>query len=1188
MAILNFTGFEGQATSLGSTPTGTYSFATTPVYQGGRSFRTNPSTTNVGYGFLNVYTNTGDLGSFISAYTTKPYYSMRFRYGTKPASNSEEILMFMGIIGPTTPTATVRIDSSGFLSVYQSGGTTLVATGATALAQDTWYEISGFFDATTGDYELYIDGVLELSGNATFGTALNFAFGKVANRNGNSVNYYYDNVILADAPIATDLKVAIALANADGSTQQFSAGTGASNYTQIDEVPHSSADYVMNPGGGTNELALFRFQSVSDLGITGKSIVGLIARYSLREDTSQATSLILTCKSGATTSTKANHTALGTAVRKMAFVIDNDPNTGSRFSDASFDAVEFGVQETTSFQIRIEGLYLEVLYSDSVILPAEYKVMSESDDLELPASYGVIPPNNMFVTDWKKPNAVLTDDSIGTDTWVEPEHILDGDAGSAFAGYVYVLDKEPRLSYVQLYIDGEITAGNRGDDNTGIIDFGIVDWDFGHQIDKFGNSITTEQANDEYFGAAIAINYRDPADDSLVSVTNYLVGRDYRFNIPSNNSTIIGVEVRVSSSTEYAGPGVDTQEIYDLQMRVHYYLELIFDSRNEAHAIARFNEEVYKESDFAKSYQYLVSNKGQFVGEWQDVMTEPQVTLELNALPGNLQLELARTIENKPLITEPIEVEGYVEGELMHDNYDQEIYAVKEDQLSLGDGTDLEVNYDVLVNEYYGSFEALVDQNGEEILTPELDYIAIPVGFPNGRPFFRGYVSTFGIRYSGAQSSVQVRLLHDSDEFNNEMYRTSDEVELTAYDEDSEDAQVFYNGLKFLYDPIAVAQTFTTGGAFVLGSVKAKMGGWIGNEITVKLKTGATPGSGTVLGTAKAYIPGSGPQKLSFSFADPISLSGSTAYHLEFTGLYEKYTSSQSAPAYMYFGVAMANGSAYKQNDDTTWTNLSGSDYSIEILSFGGDTKVTHNSQDPSDILKAVLDYNSEQGGRMGYLTTGIETTGSVVSASFNANSIKEALDYILKLSPADWYYYIAPGNLNVEYRLKPTTVSHTFRLGINIVEVEISKTIESMVNKGYFTGGGSPALFVVEQDSDSINDYRKGMKKLSDTRVTDEDSARILVGSELDAYKNPLFAGRVRILRDKHPQLVQPGELVQMSGFGNFIDDLQLQVMRVVISPTFYDVELGMLLPRVSKRVEDIKRNLNLVETQNNPDAPS
>ena len=107
-----------------------------------------------------------------------------------------------------------------------------------------------------------------------------------------------------------------------------------------------------------------------------------------------------------------------------------------------------------------------------------------------------------------------------------------------------------------------------------------------------------------------------------------------------------------------------------------------------------------------------------------------------------------------------------------------------------------------------------------------------------------------------------------------------------------------------------------------------------------------------------------------------------------------------------------------------------------------------------------------------------------------------------------------------------------------------------------------------------------------------DSSTATILSESRIDQYKNSLYAGDVTIVEDDlktfYVEDVNVGELIGFIGFGDIIDEIEVQSVSTEYNPDEIPVELTYDVPSVNKRVEDIKRNLEVVEQKNNPAEPS
>lgn len=308
---------------------------------------------------------------------------------------------------------------------------------------------------------------------------------------------------------------------------------------------------------------------------------------------------------------------------------------------------------------------------------------------------------------------------------------------------------------------------------------------------------------------------------------------------------------------------------------------------------------------------------------------------------------------------------------------------------------------------------------------------------------------------------------------------------------------------------------------------------------------------------------------------------------LIFTGYISKYTSQ------------------YGREENTTVTLFSyGADMDNWVLERSGDTRVPYNSvdtpsiTDPSDILKDALDEFNLAGGIPSYDqgSTTIDDTTTAVSYTFNVNTMLEVVKKCLELAPTDWYWYYDMALNNVHFHDKGSTPDHTFVLGRHILDFRLEKYIEDITNSVYFTGGDNEedpgnTLFLKKEDATSISNYRRGVQRITDNRVTLDDSAEIIVDGLLGRASEPRYRSSIRISDSVYPiESIRLGELVTFKNFGNFIDQtpLIMQIVRIDYTPDYVQLQLDTLLPSVPKRLEDIKRNLNQSDYAGNPDAPA
>jgi hypothetical protein len=373
MAIVNFSGVESGSIEAGSTvgefltASGSVALETTIVHSGSYSVRCNPTGTALGYmGFgtistAGVHNNSSDVNT--------AYVQFWFRYATKPASGREPIFGAFDVAN--TSKAHVCLDSNGLLSFLDKNGT-LVATGSTVLAANTWYRIEVKVSTGTGNqpYEVRINGVSELSGDANQGTNANgsWRFGKSGDLNGQTVDLYYDDMIVDNAAYpGGDVSIKVITPNANGSTMSWSAGTNSSDYQEVDEVPFNDADYVQSPTSGNPNIGLFQMTDTGSVGING-TILSLKGYIRTRENTSVTSAVKLRIKSGSSTQDTSTRNGT-TTVAVQQLIANTDPATSAAWTQGGIDSVEIGAVEDNAVATRLTSVMGHVAYIPSAITP---------------------------------------------------------------------------------------------------------------------------------------------------------------------------------------------------------------------------------------------------------------------------------------------------------------------------------------------------------------------------------------------------------------------------------------------------------------------------------------------------------------------------------------------------------------------------------------------------------------------------------------------------------------------------------------------------------------------------------------------------------------------------------------------------------------------------------------------------
>jgi hypothetical protein len=352
MALLNFTGFEtGDGTEL-SAVSGTASIQNSTVRTGGYAVRANPTTTATGFVRVGAPAAGGNNTQYATA---TAYITFYFRYATKPASNSEPF--FSAVDNLPNDKLSLRLNSSGNATVHNAAGT-LIATGSTVLAVNTWYRIDvKVGTGGSGAWEVKINGVSEASGTASLGINDNsfILLGKHVNVNGQTVDFFYDDVWIDNAAFPTgEVAVQVMQPDGDGSSTDW---TGA--YTAVDELPHNSdTDFISTSTSGHVELVTL--ESAAAAGITGTVLA--VKSIGIVRDEGGSSAFNIRLRSGGTNSNTSNNDP-GTNYSLRSKVNETDPATSAAWLLAALDSIEVGVVANAAVAHRCTMLCAMVAYT---------------------------------------------------------------------------------------------------------------------------------------------------------------------------------------------------------------------------------------------------------------------------------------------------------------------------------------------------------------------------------------------------------------------------------------------------------------------------------------------------------------------------------------------------------------------------------------------------------------------------------------------------------------------------------------------------------------------------------------------------------------------------------------------------------------------------------------------------------
>lgn len=365
MTLLHFGGFETGDTIESVTTTGTLSVQAGTVRTGAYALEINPATSATGTYRVGAYSS--GVPTIFSVATL--FASFYFRYATKPASNSEEVFGCYAS-GPAAKLV-VRLTSGGLLAAYDSTGTTLLATGSTVLSANTWYLINvkcGTAAGSAGAWEVQIDGVSEISGTGTLLNSNNalFIFGKLIDRNSQTIDVFYDDWALDNAAYPGAQSTKILVPSANGNYQAWTVSSGASShFTYVDEVPHnSSTDYLKSTANTQAETEAFTDTAAA--GISGTVNAVRVLAIVLRDGASNG-SIKVRARSGSTDSDSAAASSTN-AYAERGLLLLTDPATSAAWTLSGIDGLEGGLVEQSTNFTRMTAVYGMVNYVSSVTM----------------------------------------------------------------------------------------------------------------------------------------------------------------------------------------------------------------------------------------------------------------------------------------------------------------------------------------------------------------------------------------------------------------------------------------------------------------------------------------------------------------------------------------------------------------------------------------------------------------------------------------------------------------------------------------------------------------------------------------------------------------------------------------------------------------------------------------------------
>lgn len=571
-------------------------------------------------------------------------------------------------------------------------------------------------------------------------------------------------------------------------------------------------------------------------------------------------------------------------------------------------------------------------------------------------------------------------------------------------------------------------------------------------------------------------------------------------------------------------------------------------------------------ADVPKRYLYKVFNDGIYLGSLPKVESKFAYPLDINSAGSSISIVCGVSADTSALPGDRLVTEA---GEPITTEDSEYIYTDGQPPLiSLGDAVD-----------------PTIIQNGNRVEVWEYSYY-----YPNGKLMFQGQVNRIEAGFgSSADNKIKILVLSDGLDLDNYIARGAPfnyTADVTVTGADSY-VNVTQDGKGAGWQ--RYGQTWVVGaGVTKLGAISILLTGQA--DVTVAVYSSV---NGLQLASVTQQVDSVGVQTLVvFGFPSLIDVApGATYFFTVAVG------AGQSIVLYNSLLNPYANGAMYVSSygggsGGGSYSEVSGNDLYFVASSGLATTTATYTSKDPTtQMFKPIIDDYRLRGGFLNYSPTSVDATGLSLTATFNTETIFDAMRKVLSLAPNGFYFYVDPGTDIITFKQTLTTPTWKFIKGRHINKLNLVMSIENVKNDLLFSGAETAGtnLYTEYESQDSQSNYGKRIERKSDNRVSIQATADAIGESFIAENANEYYETTVTILdRTMDITLLKPGQTVGLRGFGNFIDSRIMQIVRLEYTPEAVNLTLGNMPKRFSSEFENTIRGLLAQQTVANPSAPS
>ncbi len=575
-------------------------------------------------------------------------------------------------------------------------------------------------------------------------------------------------------------------------------------------------------------------------------------------------------------------------------------------------------------------------------------------------------------------------------------------------------------------------------------------------------------------------------------------------------------------------------------------------------------------ADVPKRYLYKVFRGGRYLGNLPKVTSKFGYSLDINSAGSSINIECGVSADTSALPGNRLVTEA---GDPITTEAGEYIYTDGQPPI-VGAGN---------------SVDPFIIQNGNRIEVWEYSYY-----YPNGKLMFQGQVNRIEAGYGGSsENKIRLLVLSDGLDLNNFIARGAPFAYTADVTQTSQNLGVLVTQDSKGAGWNKYGQTWVAGaGVTKLGAITVMLNtaGFGDTDVTLTVYDGL---NGSVLGSVTQLVNTAAlGTAVQFALPNLIPVAPGGTYFFAISvgagqSIYLHYSNANP-----YANGAMYNSSYGGGSGGGSWGEMSGND--LYFIAYAGlaTTTATYTSKDPTtEMFKPIIDDYRLRGGMLNYSASSVDATGLSLTATFNTETIFDAMRKVLSLAPNGFYFYADLGTDIIYFKNTLTTPTYKLIKGRHLSKINLVMSIENVKNDLLFSGAeiAGTNLYTEYQDQTSQSNYGKRLERKSDNRVSIQSTADAIGNSFISENKDEYYETTVTILdRTMDITLFKPGQTVGLRGFGNFVDSRMMQIVRLEYTPDAVNLTIGNMPKRFSAEFEKTIRGLIAEQTVNNPSAPS